>query len=137
MRQRLRHRVATALPMLLLGLWAAFAVVAGAPAAPSAQIVSAVAGAPATPARAATVHHALSVRSEMRRAPALAAQEVVAADRSNRPPLPPPVPAEPVVLTPPAPLAGEVSPGPRQERAPPAQFRGPRQTRAPPSSTSG
>ncbi|MFI1888621.1 hypothetical protein [Streptomyces jumonjinensis] len=134
--RRVRLLVAAALSPLLLGVWAVFAVVAGAVPVAGGTVVSAVSAAPAAPARTDAHQRGAFQRSEVRRAPAVAVQEAVAADPGNRPPPLPAAPAAPEPFAHHRPLIGGESAGPRHERAPPRPAHGPRHTRAPPATPS-
>lgn len=140
MPQRSRLLVAAALPTLLLGVWATFLVLLGAPHSAGITTVSTAATSPVVPVRTDGPQRGGTPRQETRpdpgRAPVVAVQETVAADTEARLTLAPPAPAGPVAFDIARPLVGDTAVGPRQERAPPHHSYSPRHTRAPPSTSS-
>ncbi|MCM2390596.1 hypothetical protein [Streptomyces albipurpureus] len=140
MRQRGRLLLAATVPTLLLGVWATFLVLVGAPHPTGATTVTTASMSPVVPVRTDGPQRGGSPRQEarpdLRRAPVAVVQETVAADTEARLPLAPPAPAGPVAFDFARPLTGDTAVGPRQERAPPHHPYSPRHTRAPPSTSS-
>ncbi|MGW6458964.1 hypothetical protein ACWF94_24105 [Streptomyces sp. NPDC055078] len=137
MPQRVRLLLATALPPLLVGVWATFLVLVGAaPAAGGVTVISSASAAPAVPARTDGPQRTASVRPEVRRAPVAVVQQAVATDADSRPPVSPVAAGTPAAFDFQQPPAGDPWAGPRQERAPPQPPYSPRNSRAPPTASS-